>query len=244
MSVYSIFQQSLQKKQIALLIDPDKCDTENMEKRLKIAGQAGFDYIFVGGSLITNNHFESCIRRIKNLSSIPLVIFPGNNLQLSSDADAILFLSLISGRNPEHLIGSQVIAAPVIRKMQLEAISTGYMLIESGKVTAAQYMSGTLPIPNDKPEIAKSTAMAGEMLGLKAIYMDAGSGALHPIPEKMISEVKKNISIPLIIGGGIRNSQQAAAAAKAGADILVIGNAAEQNPEIIIEIKNSFVNQY
>lgn len=118
------------------------------------------------------------------------------------------------------------------------------MLIESGKVTAAQYMSGTLPIPNDKPEIAKSTAMAGEMLGLKAIYMDAGSGAQHPIPEKMISEVKKNISIPLIIGGGIRNAQQAATAAQAGADILVIGNAAEQNPEIIIEIKNSFVNQY
>ena len=168
-----------------------------------------------------------------------MVIFPGNGTHLHKNADAILFLSLISGRNADLLIGNHVHVAPLIKAMKMESIATGYMLIESGKLTTAQYMSNTIPIPQNKADVAVATAIAGEMLGLKAIYMDAGSGADSPINSTMIEEVKAAINIPLIIGGGIRDTATAKRITDAGADIIVVGNAAEQNPEIIKKIKKS-----
>jgi putative glycerol-1-phosphate prenyltransferase len=179
---------------------------------------------------------------IKELTNIPVIIFPGNVTHLHDDADAVLFLSLISGRNPDLLIGNHIHVAPTLKRKGIETIPTGYMLIESGKITSAQYISNTIPIPREKPDIAIATAIAGELLGLKAIYMDAGSGADNTISENMIQQVKSNIDIPLIIGGGIRNANTAVNIAKAGADIIVVGNAAEENPELIIEISEQIHN--
>jgi len=164
---------------------------------------------------------------------IPVVIFPGNSMQIDPLADAILFMSLISGRNPELLIGNQVISAPVIRESRLEPIATGYMLIDSGAPTAAVYMSNTIPLPSDKPEIAACTALAGEMLGLKLIFMDAGSGATKPVSEQTISAVRRTIAVPLVVGGGINSPEKAISACRAGADLIVIGNAVEKDPAIL-----------
>ncbi|HXB12684.1 MAG TPA: geranylgeranylglyceryl/heptaprenylglyceryl phosphate synthase [Bacteroidia bacterium] len=218
------------KKKMALLIDPDKFESVEV---IYAAEEAGVDYLFVGGSLISKGNFHNCVETIKKSTKLPLIIFPGNTDQLDPAADAILFLSLISGRNADNLIGKHVIAAPLLKKTSLEIIPTGYMLIDGGKITTATYMSNTVPIPSDKPDIAACTAMAGEMLGLKLIYMDAGSGALKHIPYTMIKEVKKNISIPLIIGGGIRTPEEAYKVCAAGADMIVIGTAAEQSSDLI-----------
>jgi putative glycerol-1-phosphate prenyltransferase len=165
-----------------------------------------------------------------------VVLFPGDNLQINSHADAILFLSLISGRNPDLLIGKHVISAPILKDSGIEVVSTGYMLIDGGTPTSVSYMSNTTPIPANKRDIAVCTAMAGEMLGLKLIFMDAGSGALNPVGENMISAVKKSIDIPLIVGGGIRSAEKAKAAFEAGADVVVVGNAIESNKDLIREI--------
>lgn len=221
------------KKQFAVLIDPDKFKSLDT---IRLAEDEGVDLIMVGGSLLTNGNFSKCVETIKKNTKIPVLIFPGNNLQISKDADAILLLSLISGRNPDLLIGKHIISAPTLRSSGLEIISTGYMLIESGKQTTALYMSGTNPIPHDKDDIALCTAMAGEMLGLKMIYLDAGSGALNTVSESMIRLVSKNISVPLIIGGGINDAQKAKKACKAGADIIVVGNAIEKDKTIIRSI--------
>jgi putative glycerol-1-phosphate prenyltransferase len=234
----SIYQSILNnkkssKKLFALLIDPDKYKPETIIKK---ATDAAVDLIFVGGSLLTNGNLESCIQSIKKTTNIPVVIFPGNSMQISSKADGIMLLSLISGRNPDMLIGNHVIAAPHLKKSKLEILSTGYMLIDSGKQTSALYMSNTNPIPANKPDIAVCTAMAGEMLGLKMIYMDAGSGAENCVNDKMISAVKNAINIPLIIGGGINTVQKAKNACKAGADIIVVGNAAEKDESLIKKI--------
>ncbi len=191
------------------------------------------DFFFVGGSLLTNDTLDSCIRILKEASDIPVILFPGNVLQVNPRADAILFLSLISGRNSEMLIGRQVISAPIIRSTNMEVIPTGYMLIESGKPTSVSYMSNTTPIPHEKNDIAICTAIAGEMLGLKIIYMDAGSGGINPISTSMISAVKKNISIPLIIGGGIHTPEKAIENCMAGADIIVVGNSIEKDRGLI-----------
>lgn len=220
-------------RQLAVLIDPDKADEEDVLKFSHWANKYKADYIFTGGSLITNDFMGTCIRILKQTSEIPVIIFPGNNMQIFPEADAILLLSMISGRNPELLIGNHVIAAPYLKESGLEIIPTGYMLIESGKITSVAYMSNTLPIPSDKPDIAASTALAGEMLGLKLMYMDAGSGALKPVSAEMIRQVKNNINCPLIVGGGIRSAQEAEKIWDAGADILVVGNATEKNPEFI-----------
>lgn len=206
---------------------------------IRSAEKAGVDLLLVGGSLLTNGNFEECIQFLKKNTQIPIVIFPGNGHQISSSADAILLLSLISGRNPDLLIGNHVIAAPMIKSSQLEVISTGYMLIESGRQTSALYMSNTNPIPSDKDDIAMCTAMAGEMLGLKMIYMDAGSGALNPVSETMIRTVKNNVHIPVMVGGGIKTVEQAVASCKAGADIIVVGNAIEKDPGLIKKISDS-----
>ena len=236
--IYHTISEATSKgvKQLAVLIDPDKTDESLLPKLIGTINEFSVNYIFVGGSLFTQNFLEPCINIIKKHTDVPLVLFPGNLLQISHKADGILLLSLISGRNPELLIGNHVIAAPLLRKSSLEIIPTGYMLIESGKHTSALYMSNTNPIPADKSDIAQSTATAGEMLGLKIIYMDAGSGAQNTVPLGMIAGVKKVINIPLIIGGGIRSASDATSAWQAGADLIVIGNATEKNTDIISEV--------
>lgn len=226
-----IVQQSKQgKKMFALLVDPDKFEGP---ETITIAAKNKADLILVGGSLITNGNVENCIETIKKNCSIPVLLFPGNHLQISKKADGILFLSLISGRNPDLLIGQHVLAAPQLKKSKLEILPTGYMLIESGKITSAQYMSGTMPIPRQKNDIALCTALAGEMLGLKLIYMDGGSGAEQPVSASMIKKVKNSLSIPLIIGGGINTVSKAVQACEAGADVIVVGNAAEKDPSLL-----------
>lgn len=224
------------KKLFAVLIDPDKFESTEV---IHLAESAKADFIMVGGSLLTTGNFEQCIATIKKSTQLPVIIFPGNNLQISNEADAILLLSLISGRNPEFLIGKQVVAAPVLKASKLEIIPTGYMLIESGKPTTASYISNTLPIPSDKVDIALCTALAGEMLGLKLIYMDAGSGALKPVSREMIKEVSRQLNVPLIVGGGIKNEETAIAAIEAGADVIVVGNAIEKEPALIGKISKA-----
>ncbi len=224
-----------QKKQLAVLIDPDKLSPEQLEETARIAEKAGVDFLFVGGSLMTSDTLFHCIRTLKENSNIPVILFPGNSYQISRNADAMLFLSLISGRNPDMLIGMHVLSAPYIKLSGLETIPTGYMLIDSGKPTSVSYMSNSFPIPNDKKDIAACTAMAGEMLGLRTIFMDAGSGASISVPEEMISFVKGSIEIPLIIGGGIRTAKKAKSIIEAGADIIVVGNRFEEDPKLIYE---------
>jgi len=227
------------KKQLAVLVDPDKLTNREVESVAVTAAKSGVDYFFVGGSLLVNNELDHCIKTLKANSEIPVILFPGNTMQMSWRADAILFLSLISGRNAEMLIGRHVISAPYLKLSPLEVISCGYMLIESGKTTAVQYMSNTMPIPADKLDIAICTAMAGEMLGLKMIYLEAGSGAQHSVPVQMIEQVKQNITIPLIAGGGLRTAENVSKAATAGADIIVVGNAFEKNSGLISEMADA-----
>lgn len=224
------------KKQFAVLIDPDKPSDDDLKKIAQIATESKVDYFFVGGSLLTNDSLDACIKIIKTNCDIPVVLFPGNALQMSPKADAFLYLSLISGRNPELLIGAHVISAPYLKLSGLEVIPTGYMLIDGGRATTVTYMSNSMPIPADKPDISSCTAMAGEMLGMKLIYMDAGSGAQNHIPLEMVKMVSQSVDIPLIIGGGIRTPELAAGIAKAGADLIVVGNKFESNPDLIAEM--------
>ena len=241
MAIYQdILTQTKQgRKQLAVLIDPDKLLNKDVESIAINAAKSGVDYFFVGGSLLVNNELDQCIKTLKANSEIPVILFPGNTMQMSWRADAILFLSLISGRNAEMLIGLHVIAAPYLKLSPLEVISCGYMLIESGKTTAVQYMSNTMPIPSDKIDIAICTAMAGEMLGLKLIYLEAGSGAQQSVPLSMIEQVKQNINIPVIVGGGLCTPDQVSEVAKAGADIIVIGTAFEQHSGLVSEMADA-----
>ena len=235
-----ILQKKAQgKKLFAILIDPDKQKNSELLLIIKKANESNVDYFFVGGSLLTNDNLNDCIKTIKDNSKIPVILFPGNAMQINQNADGILFLSLISGRNPELLIGKQVITAPILKQTDLEVISTGYMLIDSGKPTTASYMSNTIPIPRNKIGIATSTAIAGEYLGLKLIYMDGGSGAEQPIKTDMIKKVSSSIKIPLIIGGGICSSKKAIENCKAGADLIVVGNAIEKDPSLISDISQA-----
>ncbi len=245
----SIYQSILnarreQRKQVAVLIDPD---TFIAGKTPEMVASSGADFIFVGGSLISHGDLEKTIALLKERCQAPIVIFPGSLLQISPTADGILNLSLISGRNPEFLIGQHVIAAPMLRASKLEIIPTGYMLIDSGRQTTASYISMTTPIPHDKAEIAACTAMAGEMLGLSAVYLDGGSGAMEHVSEIMIKKVRENISVPLIVGGGIRDVSAAMKICKAGADLLVIGNGAQDDPALasaICSTVHSFYSNY
>ena len=224
------------KKMFAVLLDPDKTERAKLKKLVSSAVKAGVDYFFVGGSLMMNDGLDMTLEIIRRDSDIPSILFPGSSLQINDKADAIFFLSLISGRNPELLIGQQVMGAPILKKSKLEIIPTGYILVNGGVPTAVSYISNTTPIPADKDDIAACTAMAGEMLGLKAIYMDAGSGAKNPISETMIRSVSRNVNIPLIVGGGIRTAENAFANCKAGADVIVVGNAIEKDGGLIGEM--------
>lgn len=224
------------KKSLAVLIDPDKVDGQKISELMMLATEAKVDYLLVGGSLVISNHLDEVVSRIKRESNIPVILFPGSPSQVSSYADALLYLSLISGRNPELLIGQHVISAPFVKQSGLEIISTGYMVIDGGAPTTVSYISNAAPIPSDKNEIAMCTAMAGEMLGMKLIYMDAGSGARRAISENMIEKVAGVIEVPLVVGGGITDPEKAYRNCKAGADLIVVGNAIEKDPSLIREM--------
>lgn len=237
-NIYGKILEAKQKRQkkFVVLIDPDKLKLGHIDQLLQLAIDAKVDYFFVGGSLIINNMLDEVLSKIRKNCDIPLILFPGNSFQLSYRADAILFLSLISGRNAELLIGKHVVAAPFLKVSPLEIISTGYLLIDGGKTTTVQYMSNTVPIPADKTDIAMTTALAGEMLGMKMIYMDAGSGALHPISTEMIEHVSEVLSVPLIIGGGISDPKKVYDNMMAGADLVVVGNAIEKDINLITDM--------
>jgi phosphoglycerol geranylgeranyltransferase len=224
------------RKLVALLLDPDTFSPENTPSLIT---HSGADLIFIGGSLISRGDFEQTIVAVKKCTSLPVIIFPGSILQISSKADAILNLSLISGRNPEFLIGQHVIAAPSLKASKLEILPAGYILVDSGRQTTASYISHTTPIPHDKDDIAMCTAMAGEMLGLRMIYLDGGSGAKETISESMIRKVKKNISVPLIVGGGIKDAATARRLCSAGADMIVIGNGVQENIALATDISTA-----
>lgn len=236
-----IYQSLLQHKEkgqksFAVLIDPDKVTVEKIDELTALAAEARVDYLLVGGSLVVTNRLDEVVQQIKKNCDIPVILFPGSPSQITPYADALLYLSLISGRNAELLIGQHVISAPFVKQSRLEIISTGYMVIDGGAPTTVSYISNAAPIPADKNEIAMCTAMAGEMLGMKLIFMDAGSGAKRPITEAMIEKVAQIIEVPLVIGGGITDPEKAYRNCKAGADVIVIGNAIEKDASLIREM--------
>ena len=212
-----------------VLLDPDKTRRDQLPSFLQEATEAGVDGFLVGGSLMSTDEFEQHLKTIKQNTSVPVIIFPGSIMQVSSVADAILFLVLISGRNPEHLIGNQVIAAPIIRRSGLEPISTGYMLIEAGNTTSAEFMSNTKPIPRDKADIAVAHALAAEIIGMRFLYLDAGSGANASVPEEMLRAIASKCSLPMIVGGGIRTPDEARRKVDAGGSFIVTGTVTEHN---------------
>lgn len=234
MNIYaSILTKSQQgKKQLAVLIDPDKCAGDQLQKTITLLGETRPDMVLVGGSLVSTLT-DTVVEALKQNLDIPVVLYPGSLLQLSHSADAILFISLISGRNPEFLIGNHVVAAPILHRTPIEVISTGYMIIDGGKPTSVEYMSNTMPIPASKTDIAVATALAGQYLGMKMIYMDGGSGAHQPVPVEMITAVKQILHIPLMIGGGLNTPEKVEAACNAGADLIVVGNALEKDPALM-----------
>lgn len=239
--IYNSFIEKKAKgtKSFAVLVDPDKVTPTNIADLTAKCTEAKVDYLFLGGSLVITTHLDEVIQQIKATCDIPVILFPGSPSQVSRYADALLYLSVISGRNPELLIGQHVISAVPVKKSGLEVISTGYMVVDGGAPTTVSYISNTTPLPADKDDIAMCTAMAGEMLGNKVIYMDAGSGARKPITESMIHRVASQVDIPIIVGGGIKDAEKAYLNCKAGADIIVVGNAIEKDTSIIKEIADA-----
>jgi len=227
------------KKAFAVLIDPDKVNSQKIDVLTDLTVEAGVDYLLVGGSLVISDHLDEVVQQIKNNCDLPVILFPGSPSQVSRFADALLYLSLISGRNAELLIGQHVISAPFIKKSGLEIISTGYMVIDGGSATTVSYISNANPIPADKNEIAMCTAMAGEMLGMKLIYMDSGSGAKKTVPEIMIESVAQQVKVPIVVGGGITEPEKAYRNCKAGADIIIVGNAIEKDSSLIKEMADA-----
>lgn len=226
MKIYNKLLNTIKEKGAAylVLLDPDKLPENKLAGFLKHCEKSGVDGFLVGGSLMVNGDFESFVEKVKINTNLPSIIFPGSITQVSSFADAILFLSVVSGRNPEHLIGKHVLAAPSIKKSGIEPISTAYILVESGTTTTAIYMSGSMPVPRNKPEIAAATALASEYLGMKLIYLEAGSGADNSVPNEMVKTVSSQCTIPVVVGGGIRNPQTAREKVENGASIIVTGN--------------------
>jgi len=227
-----IFPIKPTNKKFGLLIDPENHNNDQICEIIKEANSTGVDYIFLGGSLLTKP-IEPSVDTIKNNTSLPLILFPGNLMQISNQADGILLLSMISGRNPDLLIGNHVLAAKRLKESELEIIPTGYILVEGGNRTAVEYISNTKPIPSDQIEIIVSTAIAGELLGHKMIYLETGSGASNSLASEIISEVKKHISIPLIVGGGLKEPSDVKRVCEAGADIVIVGNAIEKKPDML-----------
>ena len=218
----------LPKRGLALLFDPDRFDPDRILALLPLA-----DLILVGGSVLTHGSLQECIGFIKTHSSLPVLIFPGNGMHLDGRADGLLLLSLVSGRNPDLLIGQHVQAAPQLNALSMRCFPTAYLLIDGGKTTTVSYISNTTPIPHDKPELAAATALAAVLLGMQVVYLDAGSGADRPVSADTIAAVRKTVSLPIFVGGGIRSAVAAAAAWKAGADWLVVGTAGEQSLSLV-----------
>jgi putative glycerol-1-phosphate prenyltransferase len=237
--IYSYILDGIEKKGALffLLLDPDKTKVEQLDKLTPQFESADVDVLLIGGSLILDSDFNEFVKAIKSKTKIPVVIFPGGVEQVSPYADAILYLSIVSGRNPENLIGKHVIAAPLIKRINLEPISTAYILVESGKTTTAEFLSNSKPIPRHKPDLAAAHALAAEYLGMKLIYLEAGSGAEMTVPEEMIYAVSKMCSVPVIVGGGIRSPEVARKKVEAGAKIIVVGNHFD-NPENFHQLKN------
>lgn len=229
-----------EKAQIAILVDPDKTRTDVLLKQtVDKINLLQPDFVFVGGSTVEKSDFDRTVECIKSKINIPVIIFPGAYNQVHPMADGILFLSLISGRNPDYLIGHQVQAAHELKKLSIEVIPTGYILVDGGKPSSVSYVSQTNPIPTDQHSIAAKTAVAGELLGMKSIFLDAGSGALNPVPIEMIKEVKSTIDVPLIVGGGIKSIEEIDAVSRAGADVIVIGNKIEESDDFVLDLFNS-----
>ncbi len=226
MNIYNNILKTIQQKGAAylILLDPDKLVGDSINKFVGVCEKSGVDGFLVGSSLMLDGNFEVFVKKVKSITKLPVIIFPGAINQVTAAADAILFLSVVSGRNPEHLIGKHVISAPIIKQANLEAISTAYILIESGNSTTAQYMSSSLPIPRNKPEIAAATALAAEYLGMKLVYLEAGSGAHETVPNEMVKLVSEYCNIPIIVGGGIKSPNEARQKVKNGANIIVTGN--------------------
>jgi phosphoglycerol geranylgeranyltransferase len=225
------------RKQLAVLIDPDKWSNSESKQKLRLFEAAGVDYLFIGGSLNGATDFSNRVKEIKANTKIPLVLFPGHPLQLTEHVDATLFISLISGRNAEYLIGHHVVSAPYLKSWNQEVIPTGYLLVESSQTTTAVYVSQTTPLPANKPEVAAATALAGKYLGMRCMYLDTGSGAKEMVSTAIIESVKQASKLPLIVGGGIRNQSDINSIWRAGADIVVIGTAIEENPTLLFDIQ-------
>jgi len=235
--IYTSFLQAKQQKRLAILIDPDRLKLRRLPEVSRLLQEIEVDYVFVGGSLIVDDQLQDCLAFLRKQINSPIVLFPGSPLQISAQADALLFLSLISGRNPELLIGQHVVAAPYLQQSGLEVIGTGYMLVDGGTATTASYMSHSLPIPYHKPDIARSTAMAAEMLGFRCLYLDTGSGAERAVSDEMLQAVASAVEIPIIVGGGIRTPRTLEQKLQAGADIAVIGSAVEENPLLLRDLQ-------
>ncbi len=243
MKVYNNLIKTIENKGAAylILIDPDKLPIDKVKDFVNLAESSGADGFLIGGSLMITNHFNQFSEAVKSSTSLPVIIFPGSESQINENADALLYISLISGRNADQIFGKHVLAAPVIKQLNIEPISTGYMLIESGRMTTAEYVSGSKPIPRNKPEIAAATALAAEYMGFKLIYLEAGSGADNSVPDEMVKLVSKTVNIPVIVGGGIKSSSAAREKVKNGAKIIVTGNffEAESNWKLITDFADA-----
>ncbi len=221
---------------LAWLIDPDRFSVAMEQTLQRAARERWVDLILLGGSLLHHGEADEVARRVRACADVPLVLFPGSSFQLSKRADAVLFLVLLSGRNPEYLVGKQLEAAPFIERHRLETIPTAYLLVEGGRLSSAQYVSGTIPLPADRPQLAATTALTGRYMGQRVVYLDAGSGAQTPVPPSVIEAVHRRARLPLIVGGGIRTSDQARTAWNAGATVVTVGNRLEEQPDFLQEL--------
>jgi len=241
MSVLSKLNNCVEKKGAGfiVLIDPDKKNDKNIDQLVENANQNGVDAIFVGGSIMMDGLYHKRVERIKSISEIPVILFPGGVNQINKHYDAMLFMSLLSGRNSHYLIGEQVIAAPIVKDYEIETIPTGYLLIDGGSPTSVEVVSGTKPLPSNRPDIIVSHALAAQFLGMELIYLEAGSGALNEVPEDVVKKVADEISIGLIVGGGIRTPEDANSIVNSGASFVVIGSAIEKSAELMKEFSSS-----